>query len=73
MLLYCIGKDYDYAMDPFCSMNYLGKRVNVCSILLVIIEQLIVFVGTKRNKSILYSISSNTQWGVDTIVYQEML
>lgn len=56
-------------MNPFCSMDSLETRVNVCSILIGN-NRTIMFVGTKRNKSILYPISSNTQWGVDIIVYQ---
>jgi len=51
---------------PFVqSMDYLGTRVNVCSISV----GTIFFVGPKRDKYILYPTSSNTQWGVENILY----
>lgn len=55
---------------PFAQWIISEQGLMFVLFLLVIMDQTIMFVGTKRNKSILYPISSNTQWGVDTIVYQ---
>jgi len=51
----------------FFSVDYLEKSIKICSILLVIYftnNGRVWFVGKKRSRSILYSISTNTQWGL---------
>jgi hypothetical protein len=39
---------------------------------LVFYNVTILFVGTKRSRSILYQISTNTQWEVDSILDERM-
>ena len=53
-------------MDLTFLVDYLGKRITICSILLVRMffnnNETILFVGTKRSRFILHPISTNTQW-----------